>query len=94
MIKLQYSIDGIATDAQEFRAHPQRVEAEDFLVAAYQKVVGHLSCQQHHQPTGYELRFISATSECKISTIACCEEFDLLINNALLQSIADNDPDK
>ena len=94
MTKLIYTIDGSPADTDEFRAHPHRVEAEEHLVNAYQKIIGHLSCAEHEQPPGYELRFISATGECKISTVACCTAFDHRLNNALIQSISENDPDK
>lgn len=93
MIKLMYTIDGSPTDAEKFRAHPHRVEAEEHLVGAYQQVIGHMSCTDHQQFPGYELRFISATGECKINTVACCPVFDARLNHALIQSISENDPD-
>ena len=94
MINFRYTIDGTQTDVDEFRAHPHRVEAEEHLVGAYQQVIGHMICAEHKQASGYELRFISATGECKISTLACCPEFDARLNNALIQSIAENDRDE
>ena len=94
MTKFIYSIDEKPAMAEEFRAQPQRVEAENFLINAYQKVIGHMICPEHKQAPGYALKFFTESGECKISTLACCPEFDAEINTALLHFISENDPDK
>ena len=92
-MKLIYLIDGETVSQANFRANPQRVEAENHLVGAYQNFIGHLRCEIHDEPPGYELKFFTETGECKISTLACCPEFDVKLNNALLQAISESDPD-
>jgi len=93
MIENSYTIDGIAASLEEFRSDPQREEAEDFLVAAYKKAIGRFICKQHQLSAGYQLRYITASGECKISTVACCAEFDAEINDLLRQSIAAGEAD-
>ncbi len=93
MANITYQIDGQDQTAEEFRAAPDRVEAENHLVNAYLGFIGDLVCDTHATKAGFLLNYVSETGECKIQTSACCPEFDVLLNNTLLQKIAESDPD-